>query len=699
MRKIGIFSAFILFVGFTFSQTSPEVENWCGTAFKMNEMRSNPQINQSLLNDEQIRIQEVSNPLNTPKGTIFKIPIVFHILHNGGSENVEESQIWNALEVINRDFALQNDDTSSILAQFKPLLRDAEIEFVLATKAPDGSCFKGYTRTQSAMTNEGDDGNGQVNAIRNGNDVYQGNWPSNMYLNIFVVNDAGGAGGYTHYPNNWGGTDMSNGIWILNQQFGEIGTSSMSAGRSLTHECGHWLNLKHTWGDSNSPGDPGNCSMDDDVSDTPLCQGSSGGCNLAENGCGPVANIQNYMDYALSCQSMFTDGQVNRMRTAIQSSVGGRNNLWTPSNLAATGAGEAATLCKAEFSADRVTICLGDQITFSDESYSNVTGRTWTFTGGTPSTSNLENPTVTYSTPGLYAVSLTATDGSSNVTETKTQYIRVLDASSNIPLLEGFENFTTLVGNMSWETTNANNDEAFEITNSAGHTGSKSVKLANYGESSGSIDELISSTYDLSNESQVTLSFRYAYKKISSNSDDWLRIYISKDCGENWAIRKTMHGSILGSNLQSSPYTPSQSDWVTVHITNITSSYLVDNFKLKFGFEAGGGNNFYLDNINLYAGGPNESLTSVGELENIYTINAFPNPTDNSLSVQFESLVSESVQIELIDISGKIQQQATIVSQAGTNLVMLDVASLQAGIYFLNVETSTGSKRIKIKVN
>ena len=72
--------------------------------------------------------------------------------------------------------------------------------------------------------------------------------PSNKYLNVYVVADAGGAGGYTNYPSNFNFGDMSNGIWILHTQFGEIGTSSTSAGRSMTHECGHWFNLAHTWG-------------------------------------------------------------------------------------------------------------------------------------------------------------------------------------------------------------------------------------------------------------------------------------------------------------------------------------------------------------------------------------------------------------------------------------------------------------------
>ena len=142
--------------------------------------------------------------------------------------------------------------------------------------APNGVCFRGYTRTQSMTTfsGGGNAGDAQVEAVRNGNDVFQGNWPSNKYLNVYVIDDAGGAGGYTNYPSNWDFGDMSNGIWILHTQFGEIGTSGTSAGRSLTHEIGHWLNLAHLWGSTNSPG-TGSCNTDN-VSDTPTTGGVAG---------------------------------------------------------------------------------------------------------------------------------------------------------------------------------------------------------------------------------------------------------------------------------------------------------------------------------------------------------------------------------------------------------------------------------------
>ncbi len=675
------------------------LENWCTTAHRMNAMMDNPQQAQSLANDELIRQQEALNPPNVPKGTIYTIPIVFHILHNNGPENVSEEQIYNALDVINRDFRLQNADTIEVLPMFQPIMGDAEIEFALATKAPNGDCFRGYTRTVSPLTSQGDDGGAQVNAIRNGNDVFQGNWPSNQYLNVFVIADAGGAGGYTQYPNNWGGTDMSNGIWLLHTQFGEIGTSGLSGGRSLTHEIGHWLNLRHTWGNSNNPGLAANCNEDDLVNDTPLCIGSSGGCNVAENSCGPIANVQNYMDYSLSCQSMFTEGQVDRMRDAIVSTIGGRNNLWTAQNLALTGAEGNFYLCKADFSVDKRSICAGEQISFTDISYNEVNGWTWTFPGGTPANSTDQNPTVTYNTPGLYEVVLSATDGSSTDVETKTAYIRVLPASSQLPFLESFESFTTLNNIDEWEVNNEQGN-GFELETNAGHTGTKSARLSNFGENEGTIDELVSMPVDLTGVPVVTLSFRYAYKRRNSSDQDWLRVQVTNNCGDSWATRRTLTGFQLSEDIQSTPFTPSViQDWTTVHVTNITGVYFVDNFRYKFNFEGGGGNNIYIDDINIYADSPSDDLVvGIEELGGLSALNVYPNPADEELSVAFTLNNAQVSTLRIQNLSGQLMQAHQLNSNAGSNIAFIDTKELAAGMYFLTIETGGTQRTVQFAV-
>lgn len=693
-----------------------ETVEYCLQHKKNAELLNNPAAVQSMLEDEQIRAQEALVGTDGAKLTTYYIPIVFHLVHNNGAEFISDEQILTALDILNRDYDLMNADADNVnyafnasnpAAQSTP--SDVDIQFRLATKAPDGTCFTGITHTVSSATHSGDGGD-ILNAIVAGNDVYQGQWDGDEYLNIFIAADIGGAAGYTYTPSNWIGGGMNNGIWVLHNYVGTIGTSSTYTSRTLTHECGHWLNLPHVWGPNNNPGNAASCSDDDGVDDTPECIGLES-CNVNANSCdGDNAywgfdirdNAENYMDYSY-CSKMFTTGQTSKMRTALNSSIGGRNNVKSTGNLIATGADGNLNLCKAQFSAPKTTICIGETVQFSDESYNVVNGWTWTFAGGNPATSTSQNPSVVYSTPGLYQVKLSATDGSSTEVETKTNYIRVLDAGVSLPFMETFESYSTLAGT-AWEVENPGNNAAFEITSAAGHTGIKSAKLANYGQSAGNIDELIASPVDLSgitSATGVTLSFRFSYKKILASNNEYLKVFITNDCGDSWSQRKTIFGNALSPDFSASAWTPSsQADWTTVHMVNVTSSYWVDNLRYKFKFESDGGNNFYLDNINIYAADPSDDLVAVGIEENGIDaeLSVYPNPTDADLNVRFSIENAQNVQMVIQDVTGKTVQTNVIAANAGSNLVMLDTQMFAQGVYFLNVQVNGVSQTIRFIV-
>lgn len=688
-----------------------ESVEYCTQHKKHNELMQDPAYAAQLAQDDLIRQQELLNG-GQAEQVDFVIPVVFHLLHNNGVEHISDAQILTALDILNRDYELLNQDAANVDPEFTPA--ESHIQFALATKAPDGTCFTGITHTVDPITDNGSNGTAQVQAIIDGNDVYNGAWAGDEYLNIFICGDIGGAAGYTYKPTNWGGgTGMTNGIWILHDYTGNIGTSSEFSSRSLTHEVGHWLNLDHLWGGTNNPGVASNCNSDDGINDTPDCMGLTS-CNLNANTCsGDNAywgydkkdNTENYMEYSY-CSKMFTAGQVQRMQNALQSSVGGRNNVVSASNLTNVGADGNLYLCKADFTSDRTTICSGESVTFQDASYNTVNGWTWTFTGGSPSSSNLESPTVTYTTPGLYTVELVATDGSNNDTETKTQYIRVLPAPAGLPFLEDFESFATLQSIDEWEVIDEGNNQAFDITTSAGHTGSQSAKLQNYGQAAGNVDELVSSAVDLSgitSATNVTLSFRYAYHQRSSSNDEWLKVFVTNDCGVTWTQRKTIHGVFLGDQVSTAAWTPtSTNDWTTVHMTNVTSGYWVDNFKYKFRFESDGGNNFYLDNINIYAGSPSDELVfagaSIDELDNVSALTAYPNPTDGELNVRFNAAAAQDVTMAVTDVTGKVLQSNLIKANEGSNLVMMGTSELAPGVYFLNVINGTSTKTIQFVV-
>lgn len=690
---------------------------YCTTHKKLAELRKDPKM-AAMIDASR---QELENHAkskennNTTKATVYKIPVVFHILHNNGSENISKEQILDAVAILNRDFRKLNADANNVQTPFQGMPTDVEIEFELAKKAPNGACFAGITRTVTALTNDGSSGIAQVNAVVAGNDIFQGVWPHTKYLNIYVAAEIGGAAGYTFNP--MGGTAATaqnmyfNGIFMLDTYTGSIGTSNAGASRALTHEVGHWLNLEHTWGPNNNPGNSASCSDDDGVQDTPMCIGVTS-CNLSSNTCNDtndpsnfsswttnvIDNVENYMDYSY-CSKMFTQGQVTRMRNAITSSTAGRNQVITASNHTATGINSAPTLCAAKFSTARTVICAGESISFTDESYNAATGWTWTFTGGSPVSSTQQNPTITYNTPGTYAVKLVATDGSTNSTSDIPSYITVLPAGGNLPFYESFESSLNL-NSPTWFVSNTGGN-AWAVTNTAGKTGTNSAKLTNFGQATGQIDELISGPIDLSginSTNGVTLSFKYGYRKRTSTNADILRVYCSSDCGDSWDVRRTLTAATMsGTATATSTWTPTSADWVTVHVTNITNTYWNDNFRFKFQFISGGGNNMYLDDINIYSGEPSENPVTAGleDLGSVANISLFPNPADNELQIAFSSQVgSNEIKFFITDLTGKRLQQHVVNANEGNNLVYIATENLSAGTYLIQMIDGTSQRTL-----
>ena len=650
---------------------------------------------------DQAESQKLSK-IPVPKGTVYKIPVVFHVLHNNGIENITHEQILSGLANLNRDFRLQNLDASTVHQDFQGMPADVEVEFVLATKAPDGSCFNGVTRTFSILSYQGDDGSSQVNEIVSNNNVYQGQWPGNKYLNIFVCGSIGGAAGYTYYPSGNTATSMSNGIWLLHDYLGSIGTSSTSHGRVLTHEVGHWLNLPHTWGSTNNPNIPTNCDTDDGVADTPNCIGVQS-CALNSNTCNSDDaywgfnirdNVENYMDYSY-CSKMFTEGQKTRIRTALLSNNTGRSNLWSPANIIATGINGDLILCNADFTSNRTTICQGQSVEFLDVSYNLVTNRVWSFSGGNPSSSTISNPSVTYSQPGLYSVTLSASDGTTNDIETKTSYIRVLPSPTSLPFWEGFEAYTSLANLPNWEVYNLNNNNAFVLESNTAHSGIKCAKLVNFDDAPSNIDELMSAPIDLStipSGGAVTLSFRYAYRKKMIEDFDYLKVFITNNCGDTWVQRKTIGGNQLSNIATASSWAPSSSqDWVTVHMPNVTSNYFTADFRMRFRFEGEGGNNFYLDDINLYAGAPSNTLVlGVNDEASFSNPVLYPNPSNEEVHVSYHSQDVDDVNVSVLDLNGKVLQHYFIKSNSGQNMVVFDIQALAQGSYMVKLSSTKG---------
>lgn len=562
---------------------------------------NDPERYQTYLESREILEQESASP-QLKSGTIYTIPIVFHILHNNGSEDISDAQIQDALYILNRDFRMENADVNNVVSQFFPLATDVEIEFEFATIAPDGTCFEGITRTVTTETSNSSQSGGQsqVNAVISGNDVYQGIWPHNKYLNVYVCkNLIQGAAGYTFLPS--GGSQASatnmyyNGIFMLHNYTGSIGTGSPSVSRALTHEVGHWFNLSHIWGD----GQIGSCGTDY-VADTPQTTGAQS-CNLSKTTCdGNLDNVENYMDYAY-CSKMFTAGQVSRMRTAATSTTGGRSNIWTQSNLQDVGVVPGGSSACANIEATNLALCEGSNTTFSiDLGDEIVYSYAWSFTGGTPTTSTAANPTITYNTSGIYDVSVTINSASGTNTYTKEDMIEVIAApvSVSLPLIEGF--VSTTFEPTGWSIDNGGNATTWSrATVGTSPTTGNSAKL-NFdpgANTAGDMDDLNTPSFSLINAESATLTFDVAYREWSSNYSDQLQVLVSTGCGEPFTVVYDKSGNVLATQSSGSGYN-NPTTWRNETI-DLTSYVGNDAVMVKFRGISGYGNALYIDNVNI----------------------------------------------------------------------------------------------------
>lgn len=622
------------------------------------------------------------NSSSSRAGTIYYIPVVYHVLHEGGVENISDAQIKSDLKDLNEIYRKLNANVSTVNPSFSSISADIEIEFRLAQKKNDGSCFSGITRTFSSSTNTG--GNSAANAVK----AAHGDFPGNKYMNIYIAKDIGGAAGYTYRPGAPYYSDMRNGIHVLHTYVGTIGTSTQTGfNTTLAHEAGHWLNLPHLWGNSNNPGLTSNCSGDDGVADTPNTIGWQT-CNTTGVSCGSLDNVENVMEYSY-CSKMFTEGQKTRMRAAITSAIGGRSNVITAANHTATGI-FSDIICEADFDAENSTTCEGLPVQFYDNSFHNPTSWSWTFDSGNPSTSSAQNPVVTYNTAGRHNVTLTVTNSNGSKSVTKSTYMNVLPSwGASLPWSEGFETSDSQF-KLDWET--KVDDDANIALSNFNFTGSKSAIIRNYVMTENQIAEITSPSLNLTGNSSVNISFDYAYARKTSSFGESVQFLISKDCGNSWIISRSLGVTSSSTNSEFNPSLSSQ--WRSQNIS-ISSTFFTSNFRFKIRVTNGDGNNFYIDNINI------NNVVGVEELDILNNVNIYPNPMTDKATIDLEVIKDASVSIYVINTMGAIVQQVVTnksISQ-GNSKFEINKNNLSKGIYFVNIEVNGIRKINKLIVN
>lgn len=669
MKKLLLFT--LLFTSFFQYKSQNSIS--CGyDAVMQNVLKTHPAIKDlqtKRINESQIKKLK---PASVPAYTI---PVVFHILHLGGPENISDAQIKDAVAILNRDFRKKNADTISILSPFQAA--DVNFEFCLATKDTSGNCTTGIIRHYTPLANWD---------ILPQNYIYT--WNPSKYLNIYVVKGIPGfsyAGAYAYAPGSTGPSEDA--IVAIHTGVGSIGTGTPLYSRGLTHEVGHWFDLPHIWGS----GDPGQTCGDDGIFDTPVTMGfqTCPSTTMAICNASVAENHQNYEDYS-GCGKMFTAGQAAHMNAVINATLAGRNNLWTNANLITTGVINPVSPCQliAELgrSVNNYTVCEGQPLTFKDYSYNGtVTAWVWTASGGAViSNSNAATTGITFPAAGLQTVSLQVSNSTSSASDTKT--VLVLSSLPNITgaYSESFEGtglptnfYINNIAGAPWAQTSV-----------AAATGNKSYFIDGSQEPAGDVNTMETPVYDFLNNSGATFSFKYAYAKSTSTNTDVFKVQAS-ECGADWTDIYLPGNTALSSGsggILNSPFYPTPSQFKTYILSNHPAFIPFLNkasVKIRFYFKedsvAGFGNNFFLDDINF------DTPNGIRETKIENSINVFPNPADGILNVSF--LKDKSNIVNSLMIFNSVGE---MVKEAQDNNTYVNVKDLPQGFYVLRIKTVNG---------
>ncbi len=278
MKKVLATSMLFLFAGsFSFAQQDG-ADHKCGTYTHQEEIfKMYPELEDRYYAHRLLLNSKMEASANIKSGEVlYTIPVVFHILHLYGSENISDDQVYDAMRVINEEFNSADPDSTNVIAQYADMIGNGQIEFKLAAVDPYGNCTNGIEHIYSHETLNGD-------AFSK---IHQ--WNRSRYLNIWVVDIVGqaGAAAYATQPASTDGT----GFWLDGvlgnyTYVGSIGASNPGKEHVLTHEIGHYLSLDHVWGGTN---DPEVACGDDGVPDTPITKGHNNCSTVYDVDCNNV---------------------------------------------------------------------------------------------------------------------------------------------------------------------------------------------------------------------------------------------------------------------------------------------------------------------------------------------------------------------------------------------------------------------------
>jgi hypothetical protein len=575
--------------------------------------------------------------------TVVTIPVVFHIVHNGdaigANENLSEALVLAQLDQLNKDFRLTNADTSLIPSLFQDVAADAEIEFCLAQRKPDGTATNGINRINGGRTSWT---RSRIESSLKPSTI----WDRNQYLNVWtVIFGSGDASllGYAQFP---GGTATTDGVVVTYTSVGSTtqpnpGGGVFGQGRTLTHEVGHWLNLRHIWGDASCGNDL--------VSDTPVHNTSNTGCpaypHYSTCSGAPVEMTMNYMDYTNDgCMYMFTAGQKTRMQAVLAVS-GSRSSLASSQGCTAPNGGGGA-------------ICNTPTGLGSSQLTTNSANLSWQASSGAGSYNIRLRPTgsSSWTTGSTSSTSVAATGLTAG-----TQYEFQVQAVCSSSLSSNFSSsatFTTL-SNSCADTYEPNNSRsgslplipiAAEINARISTATDRDwYRFANTAAQRNIRIDLFNlpADYDLQFFQNAT---RRATSQNDATNPEFI-IFNTNTVASNW------YAYVYGYN----------------GAFNNTSCYTLRVTLSSSGFRTDGSTDGETSSFEL----PVQLAGSSFELT--------PNPARDEVMVTVDLYADGPVDVSVLNLSGQVVAEKTQSLSKGAQQVAMDVSRLPAGIYLLRV--------------
>ncbi|MCG9911909.1 MAG: T9SS type A sorting domain-containing protein [Flavobacteriales bacterium] len=629
--KLKLLLASALFAVLSYAPAAAQDVRNCGTMEYLEyQMQNDPNLAERMLDIESFTQKYVDTHTGQEKSVI-TIPVVFHIVYNTSAQNVSDAIIMAQLDQLNKDFARLNSDAGNTPSAFQGLAANTEIQFCLAQRDPNGNPTTGIQRRQTSVT--AFSSNNAVKYFANGGlDA----WDATQYLNFWSCNLSGGLLGYAQFP---GGSPATDGVVCLFSSLGSLsvpGTATnYNYGRTATHEVGHWLNLRHIWGDATC----GN----DFVNDTPTQQTANNGCPAYPKvSCsnGPTGDMfMNYMDYTYdACMNMFTIGQSVRM-DALFAPGGFRAGLLTSQGcvpVTQTGCGTAGNLAASGITTNSATISWASVSGASSYNvqYKLSSASTWTTISTTSTSAGLTGlqagsayqfqvQAVCGATAGSYSAAATFTTLSNTV------------CTDNYESNESRQTAKTIPTN----------------TNISARIGTSTDK-----------DWFRFSTTSSARNILVTLN------QLPADYD--VRLYNSK--GQQLAI--SQNGGTTAESI--------------IRNTNSTGTYFLQVYGYNGAFNANSCYNLRVD-VSSSAfktmDGASDASDETLELESVDALSLFPNPSNGNFTLSLLSDSEEDAFVRVYDLTGKQIINTRFAATKGQNVFQLDITGNASGIYFVDV--------------